>query len=193
MDKKEIQKNTKEFYHYRKNCINASEIGTIMGLNPYETKEELIKKKLLTPKFILSEAIEHGRKTKPKANLFFSIKMKTNYQPKTLVKDIFFTTLDGYDESKKTLLGIKCPFRPENLEWQIFFKKKIIQPYYWAQIQCQLYISESNLGYFLAFIDSENFQTITIKPDIKFIKNIIQEGKKFQELLIKYQNKFLIK
>ncbi|WP_334330967.1 lambda-exonuclease family protein [Candidatus Phytoplasma prunorum] len=190
MDKKEIQKNTKEFYHYRKNYINASEISTIMGLNPYETKEELIKKRLLTSKFIQNEAIEHGRKMKPKANLFFSIKMKTNYKPITLVKDIFFTTLDGYDESKKNLLGIKCPFRPENLEWENFFKKKIIQPYYWAQIQCQLYISESNLGYFLAFINSEKFQFITIKPDVKFIKNIIQEGQKFKQLLNKYQNKF---
>ncbi|WP_268850010.1 hypothetical protein [Candidatus Phytoplasma rubi] len=42
-----LKQNSWAWYQHRKNFVNASEIGNIMGLNPYETKKELIKKNYL--------------------------------------------------------------------------------------------------------------------------------------------------
>ncbi|PQP79009.1 endonuclease, partial [Candidatus Phytoplasma phoenicium] len=104
-----LKQNSFAWFQHRKNFVNASEIGTILGLNPYETKEELIKKKLFGSSFVSNEAVEHGKKMEPQANLFFSVKTKRNYEPSVFTKDIFSASLDGYHEESKTMLEIKCP------------------------------------------------------------------------------------
>ncbi|PQP79002.1 endonuclease, partial [Candidatus Phytoplasma phoenicium] len=104
-----LKQNSWAWFQHRKNFVNASEIGTILGLNPYETKEELIKKKLFGSSFVSNEAVEHGKKMEPQANLFFSVKTKRNYEPSVFTKDIFSASLDGYHEESKTMLEIKCP------------------------------------------------------------------------------------
>ncbi|MDV3166806.1 MAG: YqaJ viral recombinase family protein [Vigna little leaf phytoplasma] len=90
MKKIDLKQNSWAWFRHRQNYINASEIGTIMGLNPYENPEDLLKKKIFKPTFVPNEAIEHGKKTEPKANLFFSVLTKKNYEPAVFVKDIFF-------------------------------------------------------------------------------------------------------
>ncbi|PQP79019.1 endonuclease, partial [Candidatus Phytoplasma phoenicium] len=177
------------WFQHRKNFVNASEIGTILGLNPYETKEELIKKKLFGSSFVSNEAVEHGKKMEPQANLFFSVKTKRNYEPSVFTKDIFSASLDGYHEESKTMLEIKCPLDKNSVSWKDFFQKNIIPPYYWAQIQCGLFCSETKKAYFLVYFSPEEhfLQEVFLQPS--FIEEMLIKGREYKKLLNYYQIK----
>jgi putative phage-type endonuclease len=183
----DLKQNSWEWFQHRKNFINASEIGTIMGLNPYETQEDLIKKKLFGSNFITNDAVEHGKKTEPKANLFFSIKTKRNYESAVFTNGIFSASLDGFHELSKTMLEIKCPLNKNGLSWKSFFNEGIIPPYYWAQIQCGLYCAEINKAYFLVYINDEDYTIKEVFLDQKFIDEMLIICPKYKEKLKKYQ------
>jgi putative phage-type endonuclease len=183
-----LKQNSWAWYQHRKNFVNASEIGTIMGLNPYETKENLIKKKIFKDGvFISNPAMEHGKKTEPKANLFFSVKTKRNYEPAVFTKDIFSASLDGYHEASNTMLEIKCPLDKNSSSWKEFFEKNIIPPYYWAQIQCGLFCSESKSAFFLVYFNPQEhyLQEVFLKPS--FIEEMKIKCREYQEILKQYQ------
>ncbi|MBP3059282.1 endonuclease [Texas Phoenix palm phytoplasma] len=183
-----LKQNSYEWFEHRKNFVNASEVGTIMGLNPYETQENLIKKKIFGSKFVTNEAMEHGKKTEPKANLFFSIKKKTNYEPSVFIRNFFSASLDGYDEKTKTILEIKCPLNKASVSWKEFFSKGEIPKYYWAQIQCGLYCSESEKAYFLVYTNDEDYVIKKVFLDEEFIQKMILQCGNYKKLLENYRN-----
>ncbi|WP_341266705.1 lambda-exonuclease family protein [Candidatus Phytoplasma fraxini] len=158
-----------------------------MGLNPYETQEDLIKKKLFGSSFISNEAVEHGKKNEPKANLFFCIKMKRNYEPTVFTKDIFSSSLDGYHKASKTMLEIKCPLKKDGPSWKVFCKDGIIPPYYWAQVQCGLYYADIKKAYFLVYINDKDYICQEILADETFIKNMINIYAVYQKKLNGYR------
>ncbi|KND62731.1 lambda-exonuclease family protein [Candidatus Phytoplasma phoenicium] len=184
----ELKQNSWAWWQHRKNFLNASEIGTIMGLNPYETPEELMKKKLFGSNFVTNEAVEHGKKMEPQANLFFSVKTKRNYEPAVFTKELFSASLDGYHEASQTMLEIKCPLKKNSSSWKDFFEKNVIPPYYWAQIQCGLFCSDTQKAYFLVYFNpQENFlQEVVINPS--FIGEMMIKGRAYQKLFNDYQN-----
>ncbi|MGA0448015.1 MAG: lambda-exonuclease family protein [Candidatus Phytoplasma pyri] len=188
-----IKQNSKEWHEHRKNYINASEVASLMGLNPFESKEELIKKKIFKIKFKTNDAIEHGKKTEKKANLFFSLKMKKNYTPTVFINDIFSASLDGYHNESNSLLEIKCPINKESKSWEDFFKKDIIPIYYWVQIQCQIFCSECDKAYFLVYFNDNDYKFIEVIRDDNFIQKMIFESKlykvEFDRILIEFKNK----
>ncbi|XXP77624.1 MAG: YqaJ viral recombinase family protein (plasmid) [Lettuce witches'-broom phytoplasma] len=186
----DLKQNSWEWFQHRKNYINASEVGTIMGLNPYETQEDLIKKKIFGSTFISNEAVEHGKKTEPKANLFFSIKHKKNYEPAVFTKGIFSASLDGFNEETKTMLEIKCPLNKDGASWKEFYKNGTIPPYYLAQIQCGLYCAEIDKAYFLVYINDNDYTIKKIVLNQKFIDEMLVECKKYKIKLENYRKEF---
>ncbi|WP_111961360.1 lambda-exonuclease family protein [Candidatus Phytoplasma oryzae] len=182
-----LKQNSWEWFRHRKNYVNASEIGTIMGLNPYETIEELIKKKLFGSNFVTNEAVEHGKKTESKANLFFSILKNRNYEPAVFVQAPFSASLDGYHEESKTMLEIKCLLKKESPSWKDFWEKQIILPYYWAQIQCELYCSETSKAYFLVYFQDNDYVIQEVCLDESFIQEMLVKGHRYLKQLNQYK------
>ncbi|WP_457916050.1 lambda-exonuclease family protein [Candidatus Phytoplasma sacchari] len=182
-----LKQNSWAWFKHRQNYVNASEIGTIMGLNPYETVEELIKKKLFGSNFVTNEAVEHGKKTEPQANLFFSVLKRRNYEPAVFVKELFSASLDGYHEESKTMLEIKCPLKKESPSWKDFWEKEIIPPYYWAQIQCGLYCSETSTAYFLVYFNPQDYVVQEVSLEEEFIKKMLIKGQSYLEKLNQYK------
>lgn len=176
-----IKQNSPAWFQHRKNYINASEIATLMGLNPFETKEELIKKKIFGTVTTINEAMQHGKIIEPKANLFFSLKMKKNYLPTVFVNDIFSASLDGYHAESNTLLEIKCPISPENIVWKKFFNQGKVPIYYWVQVQCQIFCSESDKAFFLVYFDENNYKFVEVLKDQNFINRMIFEARLYKK------------
>ncbi|AYJ01496.1 endonuclease [Candidatus Phytoplasma ziziphi] len=182
-----LKQNSWAWFQHRKKYVNASEIGTIMGLNPYETKEDLIKKKLFGSTFISNPAMEHGKKTEPQANLFFSVKTKRNYEPTVFTRDIFSASLDGYHAESKTMLEIKCPLDKNSSSWKEFFENDIIPPYYWAQIQCSLFCSESKSAFFLVYFNPREHYLQEVFLKSSFIEEMKIKAQEYQKILQQYQ------
>jgi putative phage-type endonuclease len=183
----DLQPNSWAWWQHRKNKVNASEIGTIMGLNPYETREDLLKKKLFGSNFVTNAAIEHGKKTEPQANLYFSVLTKRNYEPAVFVNAPFSASLDGYHAASNTMLEIKCPVKKGSAAWKAFWEKQIIPPYYWAQIQCGLYCSASTKAFFLVYFNPQEYVVQEVNLNPEFIQEMLIQGQDYLKQLQQYR------
>ncbi|KXT29260.1 putative phage-type endonuclease domain protein [Candidatus Phytoplasma oryzae] len=185
-----IKPNSYDFLEYQKKYINDYEIGIIMGLDPYNSKEELIKNKIFKNSLSFNKEKELEKKIKLHANLFFSILKKRNYEPAVFVKENIIASLDGFHSETKTMLEIKCPQNKNIHIWKKICSKNIIPPYYLAQIYCRLYCSDSSKAYFLVYFHEEDFHLTEINFNNIFIQKMIIEINDYQKILKKYRKIF---
>ncbi|MDO8059438.1 YqaJ viral recombinase family protein ['Crotalaria aegyptiaca' phytoplasma] len=180
---------------YRQKYINASEVASITGLDPFRSMEQLVHDKLFGAPFTVNQYTLHGQKMEPIAHQFFSNKTKLNFKKTTFFDDqvnLFSASLDGYNEQNKVVLEIKCPFVNEDktvsTTWTDFLSKpqsENIPRYYWAQVQCQLFCSKAKFAYFLVYFNDNNYHVVKIYQDDKFISEMIQASQKYLEFLNK--------
>ncbi|CCP88129.1 lambda-exonuclease family protein [Candidatus Phytoplasma solani] len=181
----ELEQNTLDWYNHRKNYINASEVAIIMGLNPFETKEQLLKKKVFDIKIEDNQAMQHGRLLEPQARAFFNQTKQFNFQPKVFVKNFMSASLDGWDEDKQTLLEIKCPVSLITFTWRNFFQEDKIPLFYYAQIQAQIYCSQAIKAYFSVYQNDQTNKIKIVEKNNDFIKDMIRQCSDFFQLLKK--------
>ncbi|CAM11663.1 Putative phage-related protein (endonuclease) [Candidatus Phytoplasma australiense] len=188
----ELKQNTKEWYQHRTKYINASEVASITGDNPFKSQDTLIHDKIFGSPFITNEYVKHGTATEPLARNFFEKAIKKTYEPVNFVDDqdqIFSASLDGYNESTNTLLEIKCPYTSPDgsisSSWETFFITNNVPMYYWCQVQCQLYCSKAKYAYFLVYFNDQKNFVKRIMPDPNYHQKMVQAGKQYLELLEK--------
>lgn len=136
------EQRTPEWYEFRKNRLTASDLGSVMGYNPYENYLNTVLKKCgIEVPFNVNKAIKHGIKYEEIVTMIYQFRNDVEVfeygcipHPKI---PHFGASPDGIVDSNsrnKNLIGrmleIKCPtgrpitgFCPE---------------YYWAQVQGQL-------------------------------------------------------
>tara|TARA_B100000795_G_C22805269_1_gene444408 strand:+ start:1240 stop:2541 length:1302 start_codon:yes stop_codon:yes gene_type:complete len=139
---KQPEQRTPEWHIYRKNRLTASDLGSVMGYNPYEKYINTVLKKCgVDMPFIVNKAILHGVKYEEIVTMIYEYKNNVKvYEygciPHPTIPH-FGASPDGIvdvDSVNKDYIGrmieIKCPttrpitgFCPE---------------YYWAQVQGQL-------------------------------------------------------
>ena len=140
------EQRTDDWYKFRNNRLTASDLGTVVGTNPYSSLNKLILKKCGHEEpFKINAAITHGVKYEDVAIAIYELRNNVNVfefgclpHPKV---DFFGASPDGIcDKSSKNknyigrMLEIKCPtkrpitgFPPE---------------YYYAQVQGQLEVCD---------------------------------------------------
>ncbi|AGL90348.1 Similar to phage-related protein predicted endonuclease [Candidatus Phytoplasma australiense] len=181
----ELEQNTLAWHEHRRKYINASEVATIMGLNPFETKEQLLKRKLFNLKIEDNPAMQRGRLLEPKARLFFNQQNQFNFNPKVFVKDFMSASLDGWDDKTQNLLEIKCPFSLKNFTWRAFFQEDKVPLFYYAQIQAQIYCSEACKAYFFVYQSDDCNKVKEIQEDDAFIKDLVNQCRLFFQMFQK--------
>nr|ABU55749.1 hypothetical phage-related protein [Spiraea stunt phytoplasma] len=192
---KNLNQRTKLWYQHRKKYINASEIASITGLDPFRSMEQLVHDKLFGTTFTANQYTLHGQKMEPIARQFFMQKTNLTFEDAIFTDDqvnLFSASLDGYNEKHRAVLEIKCPFVNEKQEvsstWTSFLTNpqlENIPQYYWAQVQCQLYCSQANFAYFLVYFNDQNYHVVRIYPDQTFITKMIQDSEKYLTLFTK--------
>ncbi|PQP79488.1 endonuclease [Candidatus Phytoplasma phoenicium] len=186
---KNLNQRTKLWYQHRKKYINASEVASITGLDPFRSMEQLVHDKLFGTTFTANQYTLHGQKMEPIARQFFIKKTHLTFEDAIFTDDqvhLFSASLDGYNEQHQAVLEIKCPFVNENQEvsstWTSFLTNpqlENIPQYYWAQAQCQLYCSQANFAYFLVYFNETNYHVVRIYQDQTFISKMIQASQKY--------------
>lgn len=142
------EQRTEEWYIYRNNRLTASDLGSVMGFNPYETYMNTVLKKCgIDMPFVTNKAIKHGVKYEEIVTMIYEYRnnlkvFEYGCIPHPTIPH-FGASPDGIvdigSENKDYLgrmLEIKCPtgrpitgFCPE---------------YYWAQVQGQLDVCNLN-------------------------------------------------
>ena len=158
-----IQQRTEEWYRIRNNILTASDCASVLGINPYKSRKQLLREKKGDIKpFIGNFITEHGVKYEPIAIQ----KYESLYNDKVHETGLYIhkdfdwlgASPDGVTSSG-SLVEVKCPF------------KRIIEhcvpDYYYPQIQVQLDVLDVDNCIFIQYKPST-----TDHPEILDVLNV---------------------
>jgi len=146
-----MEQRSEEWFLARKNRVTGSNVGAILGLDPYRNADDVMRAMVrdaldAETEFTGNAATEWGAFNESGAQADFS--METGLK---VVECGFFPHLDWLGASPDGLVGddavieIKCPFR---LRDGGNHKGIAEQPHYYAQMQIEMYCSERGKAYF---------------------------------------------
>ena len=141
-----MQQNTPEWYAARKGRVTASIVGAILGVAPYMTRDDAMRRMVrdyhgAEPEFTGNTATEWGTYNEEGARFDFTLETGI-----TVEQCGFFTRDDWAGASPDGLtsdgglIEIKCPFGLKDKD-EPAFKTAEEQPHYYAQMQFQMWVT----------------------------------------------------
>lgn len=202
MRKVNIEQNTPEWHtDFRSGGVGGSEVAAICGMNPYEDAGSIYAVKT-SPVVISDKENPHmarGRKEEPYARSLYENLMGWECPPICVLHDVhdyLRASLDGLRNDDQLLLELKAPAeRNHGKVLDIAAAKDQMQkfkdllPYWYCQVQYQLYVTGCPMGHFVSF-NRENFSghdqfvLISIRPEPEYQKWMIDQVTEFWELVV---------
>ena len=151
------EQRTQEWHEQRKLRITGSRVGAILGLSPWQTRDDVLRAMVrehhgAPSEFLGSVATDHGTNNEQRAVLAFMRETGLNVE-----KCGFFPYGDRMGASPDGLtddggvLEIKVPFGLRN-EPKAKFKTLSEQPHYAAQVQMEMLSSGRKHAYFAQYV-----------------------------------------
>lgn len=146
------EQRTKEWYEMRSTKITASDGGTVLGMNKYESQYSFILKKLGIIPFKSNAACYHGKKYEDVATMIYEYRMNVTTDEFGLIGHPTYSFLGAspdricnhykYDKKHKSkyvgrMLEIKCP-TSRKIDTESLEINDVCPIYYWIQVQLQL-------------------------------------------------------
>lgn len=157
-----------------------------MGVNRYQTVEELFKRKLgLIPEVELNEAMARGHRLEPVARVEFEFETGISVQPACYLHpehDWLAASLDGISIDESVLVEIKCPGLKTHSE-ALGGKVPVL---YYPQMQHQLAtVTTANKGYYWSYTDVPDVKSVLLDvfPDYEYIERMLAREKLFIDYL----------
>jgi putative phage-type endonuclease len=135
-----LNQGTPEWLDYRKTKICASDIASVMGLNPYKSPWECYQEKNGNKFPFVSDRMRRGVELEPEARSRVNEVLEAHYVPLCVEHEIgwMFASLDGYDAGAQVpIVEIKCP----GLETHRIACDDKVPPLYYPQLQFQMYVA----------------------------------------------------
>lgn len=183
-----------EWFSQRRGKLTGSAVGAALGVNPYMTPAQLIRRLVRNWHGVESEfkgniATEYGAMHEPIAMLAYT--MKTG----NAVHDVGFMVSDKYpwlgaspdgitsdSDDELAVLEIKCPFSQRDANPPVF-KSAAEQPHYYAQMQIEMYCAGLDVCHFYQWAQhGDSLERVSI--DWEWIKSAIPKLKAFHDQLI---------
>uniref|UniRef100_A0A6C0CRD1 YqaJ viral recombinase domain-containing protein n=1 Tax=viral metagenome TaxID=1070528 RepID=A0A6C0CRD1_9ZZZZ len=182
-----------EWYTARKQYLTASDIGSVLGLNPYQTRQETLFKKCDAGKpFTGNIATEHGQRYEQEAideyaRLLGRVSYEVGLIPyaalnsNTFVNNIDCSFLAGSADGVTTLcdgtelnaIEVKSPFRRSIIYHEI-------PEHYYPQLQINLHILNVAMGDFIEYVPQGHQRAL--KPKMNVVR-IYKDDAWFQSVL----------
>lgn len=199
----QYEQRSQEWYKVRQNYLTSSDIASVLGLNPYQTrKETLLKKCGESEPFLGNEAVSHGQKYEQEAiDIYSDLTGRVSYNvgliPYTelntchVIDDIDCSFLAGSADSISILkdeitecnttdtgisvIEVKCPFRRR-------IKYDVIPEYYYPQLQMNLHILNVTVGDYIEYVPCGHFgrqqslmNIVRVFKDDTWFRNVLPE------------------
>lgn len=153
-----------EWLQWRKKGIGGSDIGVIMGSNPYKTPVQLWEEKCgYRGEEFVNAAMKHGIASEPLARDWLNAQEGMHLIPCYVEDDenpYFRASLDGFDSQKRVLCEIKSPISEATI--QNARLNNAIPDHWWQQIQWNMMITKAARTIF-AIWDYKNHNCIVIE------------------------------
>ena len=183
----DLEQNTNAWLDWRRNHITATNASVIMKLNPFQTKLELWQEKTLgwekpfTQKEI--DRMAEGSRLEPIAREIFCAEIGAEFIPicgEHEEYNFLAASFDGMTVDYKHALEIKCGKKSFMLA-----QCDEIPPYYFAQIQHQMMISNLDSIFYYCF-DGYNGITLEVARDDTFVQKMLEEEIVFWDLITSF-------
>jgi len=177
-----LEQGSKEWLEKRKCCITSTDAASIMGLNPYKSRKDVLKEKLgLGQEQEENEAMRLGRELEPKAREVYMLQENTIVIPEVCVHDEYhwaMASLDGLAEGGQHILEIKCGKSAFEQA-----QRKEIPAYYRCQMQHALFVTGLKVCHYFCFWEGKSILQI-VHRDEEFILKLIEEEQKFYDEML---------
>lgn len=181
-----LEQGSSDWLDYRRSKITATDVSTILSLNPFKTPYRLYQEKmgLIEPE-PENEKMREGKRLEEEALTFYNKTYYRGYTPCVLVSKkhpFMMASLDGMDEySQNEIIEIKCGKKSyEQL------KQDEIPKYYYAQMQAQLFVSGQQQCLYFCYRSPEENLYKYVYRDNAFIEKMIIEAKEFFRRLMEF-------
>ena len=162
----ELQQGSDDWFNARIGLITGSKVGAILGLSPFSTKNDVMRSMVREWNGALSEfvgnvATEYGVMNEVMARTDYEL--RTGKKVKTTgfhVDDWMGASPDGIVDDW-TIVEFKCPY---GLRKGGAFKSIKDQPHYYAQIQIQMFVTQT-----------ENCDFVQWQPNDLMIENVVYD------------------
>jgi len=169
----------------RKKHLGGSDISAISGTSPFSSIHDLwMIKTGRREEDSPSMAMNHGIMLEPVALAKYNMDNSTDFAPDVVFYEdweVAMASLDGISADRKTILEIKCPFKPKSYEMALF---GIIPEYYLDQIQWQLMCSMAKKAVYFVYIDETQTQAIEVLPNPKRQSELLKKAKVFWDMVL---------
>jgi putative phage-type endonuclease len=176
-----LTQGSKDWLEARKSFVTATDASIIMGINPWKTPYKLWRQKMdLDPPETENEAMRRGTELEPIARAWLEKEHNIKCEPKVVIKDFMMASLDGITSDKNAIVEIKCGSKAFSSAYV-----GEIPNYYVCQMQTQMYVSNVQLAFYVAFNGNEGI-VIPVLRDDNFINEMIPKLREFYECLISF-------
>jgi putative phage-type endonuclease len=175
----DLEQGSTEWHAWRRGVIGASDAATIMGENPWASAKRLMEEKLgLHRAFGGNAATREGHRLEEFARKALEKKYRHKMKPSVVqdAKDPFLAaSLDGIDSSKTRIYEIKCGLK----SYEKTRDTGVVPPYYVAQLQHMMMVTELESLIFAAYRPNENLISFEVERDERYIKKLRKEEIRF--------------
>lgn len=181
-----MEQRSKEWFEARKKRLTASNVGAVLGLDPFRDRDDVMRTMVrealgAEPEFAGNVATVYGQYHEAGALVDFQMETgldveKCGFYP---YEDWLGASPDGLI-GEGALLEIKCPFGLRN-EDDPQFKTLDEQPHYYAQTQIQMYCTGRSMVYFYqwtpygTFIERKHLDKIWLNENLPILKQFYAE------------------
>lgn len=165
-----IPQGSEAWKQWRNDGIGSSESSVLMGMNKYETVQDLFFKKTgqLLEEKQENEAMRHGSSNEDYVRMFLNKITGSSFEPICAVNNEYpfiRSSLDGfYDEIG---LEIKCPFN----KYSFYNHCKKVPEYYYCQVQHHYLTIGHKEEYFVSWFEGKKTGYL-VKPNPRFIEEL---------------------
>lgn len=179
---------TSEYDKFRRNHIGGSDIGAILGVNPYKSPYMLWLEKIgVVAPDKENEAMKRGRALEADARDLYIEKTKTSLVVKRFKYKpwpVLVASVDGISLDEKIIYEAKCPTTSTLMNEAAEGR---IPEYYKAQMQQYLMIiNKAEYCDYHVHVNEQNNLIINVEPDERLHEEILKKAKEFWKMV---QNK----
>jgi putative phage-type endonuclease len=150
----DLKQNTPEWLEARKQYRTASEAAIVCGVSPFTTVEKFKLIKAGLKKQYYSKAMQQGHELEDKVRQWASDRFDTELEEACFVRGKYMASLDAYCPTVciegAPDIGVVVEIKVSRHTYDAL-KAGEVPEYYWLQIQQQLYCSQQEFGYLVAY------------------------------------------
>ncbi len=179
---------------WRATGLGSSDAPVIMGVSPWKTPHQLWEEKagIVKREQTANWATDRGNRLEPIARARYELESDVEMPPATCKHyqyEFLLASMDGWNPKLKKGLEIKCPGRPDH---EKAMAGNVPEKYY-PQLQHQIMVTGAeSIDYYSYYVpkgvrdDQGESVTITVKPDLDYIRDLFKKELDFWECI---QNK----